>query len=626
MDNFHSPTESAAAGASNAAFTLDWNPPLKAATAALCAIAAVFIALFFAGNLDAVFSAKLLHRAALVCLPFSAAAFAGLFVMCMVGLFKSCGTPKIVLALLAALVVAQTGWKVSTQDKLPLRSADEAEMVLHGKYVWRDVAAAFSPGGDVVYSPFRPHGHSIPLSAAAPFGGVTFGSASVVNSVVSGLTVAVVFLLTLVLFGRPWLALLSAFFMSVNSVFAMFSVTSDYCISALFYSLTADLFVAAFLRRGGRVYLFAGMAALALAVQSRPEYVLYPAVIAAYIFLMARPAANRTIAAGLLFLIPVIPHFLSLCYALKTGSVVNYVNDAALFTADTLFGKIAQMVSFNARLFPEWIWKNGTSPALYALALLGIIEGARRARIQTFMLVFPMAVLLFALASGNTYSFTTINYSINFQPYLCMLSAVGVFAFARPGAASKALPATLVIALSIVAAASSLSIHRQLRASYFPTEYRPSGIPPQREVPCINQEILFLQSVAPSLDRSVPVVESFSGLLEVSTGLTKLPKPIYYRKLAGLRKVYFYEPMASRYGDVSLTPSRTIRSQVGLLFATEKVMRREICGWPVSLSLMTRKTVPPPIDAPMYLNETDTPDRQHRVADGTVVTSHRRVF
>jgi len=560
------------------------NPKFKAVVSMLAISAAAFIWFFFATDFDRFFSSQFYSRTALWCTPIAASGFAVLFIISVRSLLKESNIPRSVAVLLTGMLVVSLIIKIALPDKLPFRPVDELDMVIKGSEFWRRTVESLIPGHSVNYYPFRPNGHSILLSTASVFGPVTFKSAIYVNIVTSTLILLVVFLLCLVLFGRPWLALLCSFFLGVNDIFNSFSITADYSISALFYSLAADLFIASYLRRGGRCFLPTGFFALVLAVQSRPEYILYPIVIFAYLFFMAKPESNRKIAAASIVLILALPHFIVFSDHLKNQPVISYFNDGNLFTATTFSGKLAQMVEFNLKYFPNWLTSNGTSVFYYALAAFGVLIYFSRYTIQVFILILPVAVLFFGILTGNSNSFTTINYSINFQPYISILAGLGVYSFTYLKL-PKAIRHASVFALTTVLTASSFLIYSNLNRKQFHGERNPL-YPTHCDSYCARKEISFLQSV--KLDTKLQGKEAFRGFLEAATGV-KTEQSFITSQIKRTNYLYYYDGLSSSIGMEIAPYPNNAADKLHYFFDYEPIASENICGKKTALYLLKRK-------------------------------------
>ncbi len=198
------------------------NPRFKVALTLIMVSAAAFVWCFFATPMDEYFSSRIFQRAALWATPLAAAGFALFFVFCVASLFQGSNIPRSVVLLLFLLIAVSLAAKILLPDKLPFRPVDELDMVMKGSGFWKQTVESFIPGHPVYYYPFRPNGHSILISIASIFGPVSFKSAICVNIAISALILIVVFLLCIVLFGRPWTALLCTFLLSINSIFNFF--------------------------------------------------------------------------------------------------------------------------------------------------------------------------------------------------------------------------------------------------------------------------------------------------------------------------------------------------------------------------------------------------------------------
>ncbi|MEW6201970.1 MAG: hypothetical protein AB1546_08340, partial [bacterium] len=529
-------------------FKLEANIPFKILLLILLAAALAFTYFFFATPLDRIFSERITGRLAFLFLVPTFFSFILLFIWGLILLVRNVKASRLAWILLIVLLVSHLMIKLTVLEKSPLRPVDEADMVLKGKYVWNLILQQMIHGEKELYYPFRPHGHSLIIKTGGFFTPLTINTAINVNIFASTMIIFVVFLLSNVLFAREWLSILCALFTAVNPIFGLFSLSADYSISALFYSLTADLFIAAYLRRGVRLFLLTGLVSLVLAMQSRPEYIMYPLVVLAYLFVMARREENGFLTPSLLIFLLAVPHFLMTCFFLKNHPVPNFINDPANFVDESSFMAILTMARENLRGFPNWLKNNGTSSLLYVFSLIGIIEGIRRYRVQAFILILPVIVLFIGILIGNTRSFITITYSINFQPYLCILSAIGIFSFARPLGAVN-FNKIIVVSSVILSIVSSVWLYSQLRTEYPEKNYAPQNVPKSVIAPCIISEMNFLNKAGASLNKHCMAIEKIQGFFEAAAGIKTfaVDNRVYYERYPCL---YFYEGLGSLYERV----------------------------------------------------------------------------
>ena len=553
-------------------FRLEANPVFKLSLVFLFGLVLIFVSLFFATSLDRFLPEKIVGRLAFLSLIPTFVSFVALFIIGMIVLVRKVQVKRTVWIILIFLLASHLIVKLAVLEKAPLRTSDEADMVLRGKYIWNVISGWNIWFRKEQYYPLRPYGHSLIIKMGGLFSPLTFDSAIRVNICTATVIIFVVFMLSFILFGHEWLSLLCAFFLAVNSIFTLFSVSADYSISALFYSLTADLFIAAYLRRGDRLFLITGLVSLVLTAQSRPEYILYPIVILTYLFIMVRRQENRFLAFSFLTFLLLIPHFLMTCIFLKNHPVPNYFNDLSLFKAQSTLQTVSMMVRYNLGLLPSWLQNNGTSSLLYLLTIIGIIEGIRRYRIQALILILPMAVLFIGILVGNTRSFVTIAYSINFQPYLCILSALGIYSFMRPGGGARfRIAASGIFALLLII--SSLQIFTQLRALHSD---------------CVVKEIKYLSRISNNLNRQCVGIEKIQGFFEPATGIKTFPvgADFYIVKAPCL---YFFNGFGSLFGDQQQLLPKSTMSYLRKRYQFHLINRTTICGENVEIYLLKNK-------------------------------------
>jgi Dolichyl-phosphate-mannose-protein mannosyltransferase len=263
----------------------------------------------------------------------------------------------------------------------------------------------------------QPYAYPHILSLVYRAVGVGTAPAFVINAVAMGLSICLVYVLVILVFGDPVAAFFAALLFALTPQQLIWSASAAVEPSASAACLAALLAAVCFVRLGSFVSLLGAAVAAAYAVQFRPESMLIVPVVALFIWQRAPQEFSRPRIwwAGLIFLV------LASVHLAHTAAVRNegWGTTQARMSLD--------YVVANLRANGRFYIADARFPALYSLlALVGAMawrrERGRLTLIGFFVLFFGVALVFYA----GSYNYgADVRYSLATYPALAMLGGLG---------------------------------------------------------------------------------------------------------------------------------------------------------------------------------------------------------